>query len=491
MNRRNWRRRESKEVRENRGSKEDDWREESEELQQQHEQQPEQGNEIKSQKHRKEHRSRRTSKTNKGIKEPNEHKEMKEHREGPPEKELNITGPDFARLEPSPAKPDGLPDVNTTASLVAPRWDDKSEDGNPLVQAYEGVCGGPAGNEHEGRILNFLDIYDVPKGDVEKVASLYLPFGFAQIKFATIAKFLNIRRVEEIQYLRIHRSRVNIHYFNVFQDSFLQRAYKYGIKTAFGDPSRRGVLVVELLYELTGMLPVLEFNPGSGLGGGIGYPSARAKEAVFTSLGVDGLVYVAVDPKAEKRNDSDGAARLLAELAVCNYRNIQAGKWVPMLGLLSDGYQFQFWVYSSTARKIWASHWIPGFNDKLFDDMEGFLISLKIVLEYLYDFFISMVHNSMRIGLREVHRAVTNDPTNEELVREAGLGGLAVSQCGEAHFRARKAESHRSNDMIAQAEREIMDAGKFMVASLEYWLGTIKVDKLPPNVWERGPVLSA
>ncbi|KAK6503754.1 hypothetical protein TWF481_008758 [Arthrobotrys musiformis] len=355
-----------------------------------------------------------------------------------------------------------------------------------------GVYGGLPGNEHEARLLNFLDIYDTPEADLEKLAAQYLPFGFAKITFPTIARFLGIRRVEEIQYLRIYRSRVNIHYFDVFQDSFLKRSYKYGIDKAFEDPSLRGVLVVELLYELTGMLPLLEFNPGSALGGGIGYPSARAKEAVFVSLGVKGLVYVAVDHKAEKKNDSDGAARLLAELSVCDYKNIRAGKWTPMLGILSDGYKFQFWVYSSAARKIWASHWIPGFNGSVLNDMEGFLISLKIVVEYLYDFFIMMVFNTMRIGVREVHRAAADDRMNRELAEDAGLAVLALNRCGEGHSRARKAENMRSNDEIQEAEREVMDASKFMVPSLEYWLGTIKVEKLPPNdEWDRNPILRA
>ncbi|RVD87259.1 uncharacterized protein DFL_001501 [Arthrobotrys flagrans] len=347
----------------------------------------------------------------------------RERDNGPPEEELNVSGPEFARLEPSPANPPGLADVDATLTLAAPR-----------------------------RFLNLLDIYGVPESDLEKLAALYLPFGFAKTNFPIVARFLNIKRVEDIQYLRIHRSRINIHYFNVFQDSFLKRSYKYGIKKAFTDLSLRSVLVVEA--------------------GGIGYPSARAKEAVLTSLGVKGLVYVAVDPKAEKKNDSDGAARLLAELAVCNYKNVQAGKWAPMLGILSDGDQFQFWIYSSTARKIWASHWIPGFNNKLLSDMEGFFISLKIVVEYLYDFVLSMVFNTMRIGVREADHAVTNNPDNEELVKE-------------------KAELLRSNDKFNEAEREVLNVSKFMVPSLEYWLGIIKAEELPPNEWDRNTILVA
>ncbi|KAK6515813.1 hypothetical protein TWF281_004403 [Arthrobotrys megalospora] len=239
------------------------------------------------------------------------------------------------------------------------------------------------------------------------------------------------------------------------------------------------------------MLPVLEFNPGSALGGGIGYPSARAKEAVFVSLGVKGLVYVAVDPKAEKHNGSDGAARLLAELAVCNYKNIQAGKWTPMLGILSDGYQFQFWVYNSVARRVWASQWIPGFKGNIMNDLNGFLVSLKIVVEYLYDFFLMMVFNTMRLGVRELHRAAGDDPMNGEIAKDANLAILALNRCGEAHSRFRKAEWLRANDAINEAEHEVIAGSKFMVPSLEYWLGTIKVDKLPPNEWDRDAVLAA
>ncbi|KAK6515812.1 hypothetical protein TWF281_004402 [Arthrobotrys megalospora] len=161
------------------------------------------------------------------------------------EDELNISGPKFARLAPSEANPEALPNVNANSSITAPVWDDSSTEGNPLVQTYDKVYCGPPGNEQEGKLLNFLDIYDAPESDLEKLAAKYLPFGFAKVRFPTVTRFIDIKSASDIGHLRIHRSRVNIYYFNVFQDSFLKRAFKYGIKTAFEDESLRGVLVVE------------------------------------------------------------------------------------------------------------------------------------------------------------------------------------------------------------------------------------------------------
>ncbi|KAF3134016.1 hypothetical protein TWF594_008879 [Orbilia oligospora] len=401
-------------------------------------------------------------------------------RENPPqewkEERLNISGPHFARLEQSPAAPDEFPEVSPTSILGAPRWDDRSENGNPLVQDYECVREGPVGNEDEGRLLNLLDIYDVPANDLEKLAGLYLPFGFTNLKFPTIAKFLNIKRVEDIQYLPIYRSRVSIGDFDTLKESSLRRTRKYRVEPCpevYDDANFRSILVSELLYEMVGFLPVLELNPMTVLGGWVGYKSARLNEASFACLGVNGLCYVAVDPKAEKGNDSDGTARLLAELAIFNDRNIQAGKWVPMLGIL----------------KIWASNWIPGLNGQLHDDMEGFLISLKIAVEYLYDFFIPMVFNSMRLRAREIRHANAKDPWDDELDIEESLSVLALNQCGEAHARARRAEGFRTDDRITKAEREARNSTQFMAASLKYWIEGIKRDRLPYRAWGLGAIL--
>ncbi|KAK6518656.1 hypothetical protein TWF506_005792 [Arthrobotrys conoides] len=419
------------------------------------------------------------------------HEHRQERDNGPQNQEgLHISEPHFGRLKRSPAVPDGLTDVNSTLNLAAPRWDDHGQ--NPLLHVYDGVCGGPSGNEHEGRVLNFLDIFDISERDLGKLTALHLPDGFSRIKFPTIAKYLNIKRVEDIQYLPIFRSRVSIGLFDKIQNSLLNRTHKYGIKLcpwAINDPSFRNVLVAELLYEVTSLFPIVEFCPGSILGGGVGYPSARVKEAFFNCLGVKALCYVAVDPKAEKKNDSSGAARLLAELAVCNYRNIQAGRWVPMLGILSDGYQFQFWVYDSNTKKIWASHWIPGFNGKMQDDMEGFLISLKIAVEHLYDFFSLTIFNIIRIRVRELHRLMAINPTNQDLIAEEHVTILALNQYGEAQVKARRADWFRSIDRLNRAESEACDAARLMEKSLKHWSGVMKTELPVHQKWDSDAVL--
>ncbi|KAK6331430.1 hypothetical protein TWF730_004512 [Orbilia blumenaviensis] len=411
----------------------------------------------------------------------------------PPLRVVNICGPEFARLPPSPANPEGLPEVNAAAFLKAPDWDDSGRSGkeNPLIQIYESThC--THGSGPESKLLKFLSMYDLPEDDLEKLAAARLPFGFKGIAFPTIAKFIGLGSVDDIKHLQIYRSRVNIFYFKVFQESFLRRAYKYGISKAFNDPSLRSNLVIELFYELTGMLPLLEFSPGSSLGIGIGYPSPKVKEAVIASLGVRGLVYVAVDSEAEKKNDSDGVARLLAEFYVCDRKNIIAGKWVPMLGILSDGNQFQFWVYNSVESKVWASRWIPGFGTDVDKNTEKFLITLKKIVEHLYDFFILMVINTMKIGVRETNRTLRENPGKPELQREVGLATLALNRANEAHSRFRKAERLRYKEQVNEAEIEVIDASKFMVPSLEYWVKTIKLAMTPvAGTWDRDAVLAA
>lgn len=62
--------------------------------------------------------------------------------------------------------------------------------------------------------------------------------------------------------------------------------------------------------------------------------------------------------------------------AACDYRNSSFGLWVPILGILCDGRDFEFFVYDSSTRKFALSVQVPGLQQYPQRDLE-FLRSIK------------------------------------------------------------------------------------------------------------------
>jgi hypothetical protein len=73
----------------------------------------------------------------------------------------------------------------------------------------------------------------------------------------------------------------------------------------------------------------------------------------------------------------DIKGQVLTECAACDYANLKGSHWVPILSVLCDGTNFEFFVYDSGDRPIHSSGRIPGivFNER--GDKLDLLVSTK------------------------------------------------------------------------------------------------------------------
>ncbi|KAN0070542.1 hypothetical protein V8E54_011411 [Elaphomyces granulatus] len=160
----------------------------------------------------------------------------------------------------------------------------------------------------------------------------------------------------------------------------------------------------------------------------------------------------------------DIKGQVLAECAACDYANLKGGHWVPILAILCDGDNFEFFVYDSADRLIYSSGRIPGiiFNER--GDKLDLLISTKRTTEYLFDWFVMAYVN----GIRSLG--------HQSRVR-SGLGGssekwtAAIASAEKAHWLLREAAQTARDGKFDEAERmasDGVDQLKLSVSELPY-----------------------
>ncbi|KAH0556813.1 hypothetical protein GP486_005397 [Trichoglossum hirsutum] len=120
---------------------------------------------------------------------------------------------------------------------------------------------------------------------------------------------------------------------------------------------------------------------------------AETQYGVMPEHGSISIIFIEV-----KRDIGGGANRLdvlaqvLAECLMCDFQNSKRNLWVPILAIFGDGGQFEFLVYNSIEKTVHSSGVTAGVvnHDGLFTE------SLKIVTEWIFDYFLMGYINALR-----------------------------------------------------------------------------------------------
>jgi hypothetical protein len=64
-------------------------------------------------------------------------------------------------------------------------------------------------------------------------------------------------------------------------------------------------------------------------------------------------------------------------LAACDYANLKRGYWVPILAILCDGNNFEFFVYDSADKAVYSSDWKVGIVSEPQGSQLDLLLSTK------------------------------------------------------------------------------------------------------------------
>lgn len=116
----------------------------------------------------------------------------------------------------------------------------------------------------------------------------------------------------------------------------------------------------------------------------------------FTAVKSISIIFIEVKKNfALGKNLLDTKAQVLAECAgmssnlvheymyslmfliACDYANLKAGHWVPILAILCDGNNFEYLVYDSSDKLVYTSGCIPGVTSKQKQNEMDLLFTVK------------------------------------------------------------------------------------------------------------------
>ncbi|KAE8400041.1 hypothetical protein BDV37DRAFT_258753 [Aspergillus pseudonomiae] len=186
-------------------------------------------------------------------------------------------------------------------------------------------------------------------------------------------------------------------------------------------------------------------------------------DAEFTRKGRIGHHFVALDSvsivfiEVKKswtmgKQGLDIKGQVLAECAASDYTNMKQGHWVPILAILCDGNNFEFFVFDSSAKEIYSSRRITGIIADELGDHADLLLSTKRTCEYLFDWFVMGYINSLQsFGDQSLKRS------NTKKRESTSQWENALTNAHTAHWYLREAaeaaKKKRFNDAETMAGR--------------------------------------
>jgi len=145
----------------------------------------------------------------------------------------------------------------------------------------------------------------------------------------------------------------------------------------------------------------------------------------------------------------DVIAQVLAECAACDYANMKSQHWVPVLAILCDGTLFDFLVYDTGCKSVFASTMVTGLVDQS-SEPDLFLSSLKRTAEYIFDYFLMGYINGLRSFVNSSELAAAQSKSKKRKSTEIWLDALARAE--NAHLLCREAAELARGGMYEEAE---------------------------------------
>ncbi|KAL4960359.1 uncharacterized protein BDV14DRAFT_182813 [Aspergillus stella-maris] len=294
------------------------------------------------------------------------------------------------KAEPSPACPGT---VKTRPSANLERLPSDSE----AFAAFAKLRADKSLSDEEA-FLELLTCYDLSLATLSRISAQKLEVSFSNITYKQVAPYVwldpGAAGVDMLE-LEVFRSRIPNRLFQEILADLSLAEKQYGPMLTHDNEGARSRFLSFLFNRIVGLFGSAITNKPEGL---LECKFSRRGriEHHFVSVGSISIVFIEV-----KRELSTGKARLdvigqvLAECATCDYANQKEGHWAPILAVLCDGANFEFFVMDSADKVIFTSGWREGLLIGA-ESKSRFLMSVKKTTERLFDWFIMAYINGIR-----------------------------------------------------------------------------------------------
>ncbi|OXV06001.1 hypothetical protein Egran_06231 [Elaphomyces granulatus] len=307
----------------------------------------------------------------------------------------------------------------------------------------------------EEAFLKLLTTYDVPLSSLSRIYAGKLEASFSNITYQQVAPYVWLSPSaagRDMQPLDVFRARIPKDMFREITRDVEDALTQYGPLDSHDNEETRSRFISSSTIV----------NKPEGLLGGEFTNKGRIKHHF---IAVDSVSTVFMEVKeilTVSKSGLDIKGQVLAECAACEYANLKGGHWVPILAILCDGDNFEFFVYDSVDRLIYSSGRIPGIIFKERGDKLDLLISMKRTTEYLFDWFVMAYVNGIRsLGYRS---RVRSGLSSEKWT-------AAIASAEKAHCLLREAAQTARDGKFDEAERmasDGVDPLKLSVSELPY-----------------------
>ena len=351
------------------------------------------------------------------------------------------------RLPPSPACP-GEVKTRDRGSLL------KLPPGSDIFEAFAKVRADKNLTDEEA-FLELLAAYDIPLSTLSQISAKKLEVSFSNVTYKQIAPYVWLNPHaggRDMLRLDVFRSRIPTAMFQDIvrdvEDAFTQ----YGPLDSHDNEETRSRFISSLFTRIVCVFNSIIVNKPETL-----------LDAEFTRKGRIGHHFVALDSvsivfiEVKKswtmgKQGLDIKGQVLAECAASDYTNMKQGHWVPILAILCDGNNFEFFVFDSSAKEIYSSRRITGIIADELGDHADLLLSTKRTCEYLFDWFVMGYINSLQsFGDQSLKRS------NTKKRESTSQWENALTNAHTAHWYLREAaeaaKKKRFNDAETMAGR--------------------------------------
>ncbi|KAL1965980.1 hypothetical protein VTN77DRAFT_4920 [Rasamsonia byssochlamydoides] len=247
--------------------------------------------------------------------------------------------------------------------------------------------------------------------------------------------------------LEVFRSRIPTDMFREIIEDVELALKQYGPLESHDNEETRSRFLASLFNRIIGLFESIIINKPGGL---LESEFSKKGRIEHHFVAVDAISIVFIEVKkilTTGKHALDTKGQVLAECAACDYANYKDGHWVPILAILCDGNNFEYFVYDSGDKRIYTSGRVTGIISDEQQSTAEFLYSTKKTTEYLFDWFIMAYINGIRaLGDRSSSRSKVKKRSSTE------KWASALTRAENAHWLLREAAKAAQEGHFKESE---------------------------------------
>ncbi|KAN0073248.1 hypothetical protein V8E54_008468 [Elaphomyces granulatus] len=302
----------------------------------------------------------------------------------------------------------------------------------------------------EEAFLRLLSTYDVPLRSLSQIFVEKLEVSYGQV--APYVWLDPNAGGRDMKPLEVFRSRIPKDIFKDITKDVDAALILYGPLESHDNEETRSRFIASLFGRLVCLFQNTIVNKPEGL---LESEFTRKGRIEHHFIAVESISIVFIEVKKVLAVGNAGLnmkAQVLAECAACDYANLKRGYWVPILAILCDGNNFEFFVYDSADKAVYSSDWRVGIVSEPQGSQLDLLLSTKKTTEYLFDWFIMAYINGIRAFFQKSH-----DRSRVQSKWESALisAEKALALLREADKAAANGRFEESEEMASRGAEEL------------------------------------